>query len=297
MFFKRFRRAYERVAVKLFGDFASYLETHFTDVKENMKKADMKIIFKAYLSVIFLTIFMAYSVIFACLCILFYEKHGVTISTFSVPFAVANLVALLIFLAGYYYPQARVNAKKRNIEAMLPFALNHMAAIASSGVPPYVMFRLLSNYEEYKEIAGEAKKIVRRIDLFGVDLTTAISEIAKKTPSDDLREVLDGMKVTIEEGGDVRKYLQELAREKLFDYKLKRERYSSVLSTYLSLYLSLLVVVPLIFVAFLSLFAFLPGASIAGLSVEFISNIFIYLVVPLLNTVFIMFIYISQPKL
>ncbi len=297
MFFKKFIRAYEGIAVKLFGDLTSYFEPHFTDIKENMKKADMKIIFKTYFSIIFLTIFITYPTIFICLFILFYRKYGITISTFSVPFAVANLVALFIFLAGYYYPQAKVNAKKRNTEAILPFALNHMAAIASAGLPPYVMFRLLSNYDEYKEIAEEAKKIVRRVDLFGVDLTTAISEIAKKTPSEDLREVLDGMKVTIEEGGDLRKYLQELAREKLFDYRLKREKYSSALSTYMSLYLSLLIVVPLIFVAFLSLFAFLPGASIAGLSVQFVSTIFIYLLVPLLNTLFIIFVYISQPKL
>ena len=88
-----------------------------------------------------------------------------------------------------------------------------MAAVASSGVPPTKMFQLISESEEYGEIAVEAEKIVNYIEIFGYDILTAIKTVALTTPSPMFREFFNGMVSTTQSGGDVKNFLTQKAEE------------------------------------------------------------------------------------
>jgi flagellar protein FlaJ len=202
----------------------------------------------------------------------------------------------VIFLMFYSYPSYLFTIRTRSIEANLPFAANHMGALAASGVPPHVIFRMLTDANEYGEIANEARRIVRNVDLFGMDVVSAVRQVAERTPSPQLRSLLMGIASTITTGGDMRQHLQQAARETLSEYRTKRKRYLSTLGTYADFYVGVLIAAPLFFVSVLSMLAII-GGQIAGLSIPAIITLGIYVVIPLLNIIFILFVHLTQPPM
>jgi flagellar protein FlaJ len=201
-----------------------------------------------------------------------------------------------IFLLFYTYPSYVLTIRNRSIEANLPFAANHMGALAASGVPPHIMFRMLTDATEYGEIANEARRIVRNVEIFGMDVVSAMRQVAERTPSQQLRSLLLGIVNTITTGGDLRAHLKQAARETLSEYRTKRERYLATLGTYADFYVGVLIAAPLFFVSVLSLLAII-GGEIAGLSIPAVITLGIYVIMPLLNIIFIMFVHLTQPPM
>jgi flagellar protein FlaJ len=178
----------------------------------------------------------------------------------------------------------------------MPFAISHIASIAASGVPPYVAFKLISDVKEYGEISNEARRIVRNVEAFGMDLVSAISNVADRTPSTELKQFLYSIISTIETGGDLKKFLDNAAKEALFEYRIVREKYMQTLSTYADFYTAVLIAAPLFFISTLSVMS-LVGGEVFGLSIPTAMRIGIYALIPLLNIIFIIFIHYTQPSI
>ena len=81
----------------------------------------------------------------------------------------------------------------------------------------------------------------------------------------------------------------------MFDYRLKREKYLQTLSTYADFYTATLIAAPLFFISILSVMA-LIGGQVFGLSIPMTMRLGIYLLIPLLNTIFILFVHYTQPS-
>ena len=177
----------------------------------------------------------------------------------------------------------------------MTFALNHMSAIASSGVPPFVVFKLLTNVREYGEVMEEAKRITRNVEVFGMDLLSAIRNVAERTPSEEFRQFLYGIVSTVETGGDLKSYLENSASNALFEYRLKRQRYLQILSTYADFYTAVLIAAPLFFVSVLAVMA-LIGGDIFGMPITVAMRIGVFIFMPLMNIIFLMFVHYTQPK-
>jgi flagellar protein FlaJ len=171
-----------------------------------------------------------------------------------------------------------------------------MAAIASSGVPPSTMFRLLTGFEEYGEISKEAKKIVRNIDVFGQDITTALREVSNKTPSLPFKDFLEGVATTIDTGGNLQAFLRQQAEKALFEYRIRREKYLETLSTYADFYTAVLIAAPLFLVAILAVMNMI-GGKLWGMEIETAMWLGISILMPIVNLVFLAFIHFTQPEL
>ncbi|MBU0530694.1 MAG: type II secretion system F family protein, partial [Nanoarchaeota archaeon] len=204
------------------------------------------------------------------------------------------LSASLLFVFLYIYPIQRTNAIRSAIEGDLPFALAHMNAIASSGVPPEYLFSLLTDFKEYKQVAKSAEIVVRNISTFGMSSTVAIKNVADRTPSAMFKQVLDGIVSTIEAGGNLVLYLKEMSEKALFDYRIKRENYLKMLSTYADIYTALLVAAPLMMMAVLGIMN-LIGGQILGLSSPELIWLITWVALPIMNSVFILFIHVTYP--
>lgn len=207
-----------------------------------------------------------------------------------VPTFFASLVLFLL----YTFPVSVIQKRKNDIEANLPFALVHMAAIAGSGAPPRTVFKILSTYKEYGELSKEAEKIDRNIGFFGLDELTALKEVISKTPSPTFKNILQGILTTIQTGGNIRAYLKEEADKALFEYSLKRSKYSQILAVYADLYTALLIAAPLIFVIILSVLN-IVGTTVFGLPISVLINLGMLSLV-VLNIIFIIFIQFTQPR-
>lgn len=204
---------------------------------------------------------------------------------------------LICFFVIYTYPFEKLKHKARNIDTNMPFAVNHLAAIASSGVPPERAFEMLTQFKEYGSVSVEAKNIVDRINIFGEDLTQALTHVAKTTPSKPLRDLLHGIMSITESGGNLKDYLNEVASLALFNYKLARRKYIETLSTYADIYTGILIAAPLFLVAILTVMNIIPGSFVAGFTVDQIMWLGVYVVIPLLNIGFLAFVAYTQPEI
>ena len=200
-------------------------------------------------------------------------------------------------LAGFYYwPRVVIDGRRKDIKNELPFAIMHMASIAGSGAPLTTTFDTLLKSSEYKALSGEIKRIMNYVNLFGYNLSTALRSVAETTPSKDFKELLNGLRNTIETGGDLRLYLQNKADDTFINYKNDRKKYVETLATYSDIYTAVLIAAPLLFIIVLVLIS-LVGNKLGGLDIGFIEKLGIYFIVPAFNIAFIIFLNIVQPEL
>jgi len=281
--------------VRKFADFGlKYFPGAFGGLKKKMSESGVGIFFETYVGRMLMYAFFTFVISLFYLIITLIVFGTPILLSILLSFGISILSAAVIMAVFYYYPRQMMQIKKRSIEANIPFAANHMAAIAASGVPPHAMFRLLVDAEEYGEIANQAKKIVRNVQVFGMDVSSAIREVAIRSPSEDFREFLNGIVSTITTGGDLKKYLENAAESAMLDYKLKREKYIENLSTFADVYVGVLIAAPMFFISMLSLMA-LVGGSLFGFSIPLLINLGVYFMIPLLNVFFIVFVHLTQP--
>lgn len=284
--YKNIVKFFARIGIRFFPH-------RFQRLKREILQSSLAIVFETYLGRMLFIAFLSFLIVFLSLFLtmMFTAPFWFSFITAFVLAVISSVATLLIF---YLYPINLLTSRKNSIDANLPFAMNHMGAIAASGVPPHVMFKLLTDVHEYGEIANEAKAIVRNVEAFGMDITSAIRQVASRTPSAEFRQFLNGVSSTIATGGDLRRYIENAAKEALADYKLKRERYLSTLSTYADFYTAVLIAAPLFFISILSVMAII-GGQLFGMSIPVAMNLGIYILLPILNIAFIAFIHFTQP--
>ena len=285
---------YKRISVVFFGDLVDKYIKSFKPLIPHLRGADIRILLKTWMCMIFLTTLIAYVASFSLVAILAYIFEFELITFIFVVLFIPALIASFVFLVFYIYPIEKSNNIKNSIEKDLPFALSHMAAIASSGIPPEFLFKLLIGFKEYGKISEQSEMILRNIKVFGMSSVSAIKDVAKKTPSSEFKGVLLGIVSTIEKGGNLVSYLRNMSDAALFDYKLRREKYLKTLSTYADIYTALLVAAPLILLSVLGILSII-GAEILGLSIGDFINLITFIVLPALNTIFLIFIHITYP--
>ena len=204
-------------------------------------------------------------------------------------------VMVLTGFLTYHYPSMLIGSRARKIKNELPFVILTMSAVAGSGANPISIFKLILETGEYKEVSGEIKKIMNYVNLFGYDLTTALSAVAKTTPSEHFKELLNGMVATIESGGDLKDYLRNKAMDAMNNYRLERKKYVQSLDIYSDIYTGLLIAAPLLFLVTLAIINVL-GGTLFGLKISVIAGIGTYLILPLLNIGFLVFVNLMQPE-
>ncbi|MCK4531241.1 MAG: type II secretion system F family protein [Candidatus Aenigmarchaeota archaeon] len=255
----------------------------------------MKVLLKTWVGMLFFTTLLSLVVSFISIFVFltFLIEVEFYIYIFSVIFFPV-FVASIVFIILYLYPVQRENARKKSIENNLPFAITHMAAIASSGIPTEFIFELLTGFEEYGEITEDSKLIMRNIKTFGMSSVDALKDIAERTPSQNFRDILLGIVSTTESGGNMVEYLRQMADKALFDYRIKREKYLKTLSTYADIYTALLVAAPLMMLSLLATMSII-GGTVMGLTINELMLLITWVMLPVLNTGFIIFIHVTYP--
>jgi flagellar protein FlaJ len=286
---------YKRLALTFFGGVVDKYVESFKPLEPHIKNANMKILLKTWISLIFFTTAVSFVVSFVMIYIIltFLVEVEFYLYVFSVIFFPV-FISSVVFVVFYLYPIQRENARKKNIENNLPFAITHMAAVASSGIPTEFIFELLTGFKEYGEIAEESRMIMRNVKTFGMSSLDAMKSVGERTPSEDFRELLLGIASTVESGGNLVEYLREMSEKALFDYRIKREKYLKTLSTYADIYTALLVAAPLMMLALLATMLII-GGEVMGLEIPQLIFMMTFLVLPILNISFLAFIHITYP--
>lgn len=290
------RYNYKSISNIIFTGMSNKMDLYFNPLKDALESSSIEVLPKTYITLSLSASFFAA----ACsVMIILFEAGIIYIGPIALALGltlVPIVSFLLVFSLFYMYPFQRVHEKALDINTNLPFAINHMSAIASAGVPPVKCFEMIAEFKEYGEVSSEAKNIVRRINVLGEDITQSIKYTAQNTPSRDFKELLFGILSVIQSGGNLKEYLNEMAEMALFNYKLSRKKYINSLSTYADIYTAILIAAPLFLVTILAVMNMVPGQGIAGISIIYFMSIGIYVIIPGLNIAFILFIMYTQPE-
>jgi flagellar protein FlaJ len=284
--------AIKRISLYLLDNFPDF----FKDIYHALRLANIKVLSNTYVNMMVLGVLSGtllglfiFAFFFAATALPFIQVVFRTLM-------MAVLTGLAVFAGFYAYPYSKLKQRRRSINTNLPFAINHMAAVSSSGVAPVKMFRLISESKEYGEVSAEIEKIVNYVEIFGYDVLTALKAVAATSPSYQFKDFLEGMVSTTQTGGDIKSYFSQKAEDAMLNYKLDRQKYTETVSTYSDIYTGMLIAAPLFFVAALSLVSLL-GGKVGGIGVNVIIIIGTYVVIPFLNVSFLAFLEMTQPEI
>jgi flagellar protein FlaJ len=260
----------------------------FKDLDQNLKKSGLKINFKAYVSLTILTSFLAtlsVAVVLPVL-LLFVSKMPLG-SVLLFGFGGALFTWALSIVGFYLYPVYCADKHKRELDGELPFTTGYMAILASAGVYPEKIFHSISTLNVPLAASTEAKEVIKNINLFGLDIISALKKISSRTPSEKFRDIIEGMISTIHAGGNLGAFLR---RRFITAIKMKRldlKKYSDSLSVLSEIYVALLLTGPLLLVIMVSVMSVLGGGGLGILSPDFMLSLLTYLALPVCAVIFL----------
>ena len=97
---------------------------------------------------------------------------------------------------------------KKKIEKELPFFISIVTLLATSGFGPYTIFQKMNDIKLLPTIREESIKILKRVDVLGLDPLGAMMEAKEKNASRPFGEFLAGYVSSIQAGGNVVNYLK-----------------------------------------------------------------------------------------
>ncbi|MEM5801154.1 MAG: type II secretion system F family protein [Candidatus Aenigmatarchaeota archaeon] len=287
---------YGKLALSFAGWFVDSFEDLFRQLNKELPKSGIRVPKRVYNSIIVFNSFLAYIISLVGVIIAYFITKLNPFSFIVYLIFIPILSAITVFIIGYFYPIQLVSSRRAKIETNLPFVVAHMGAIASSGIPPSAVFKLLSKFKEYDVLAEEMEKIVTNIEVFGLDPVTAMKEVAKRTPSEKFKQILLGFASTIESGGSLKIYLKNMSEQTLFHWRMKREKYLQQLSTYAEFYTGILIAAPLFIISLFSIMNMIEP-NLGGFGILQLMRLSIYLIIPILNIGFIIFLSTTQVEI
>jgi len=279
-----------KLANRWFGRVADYLIKNFpelyTFIYESLKKAGVRMTVRTYISLI-LMIFLL-TIVPTLILIIFIIRD---IIFFPILF---TLIIFLFTLFVTYYPSYIRKNKAEEIRSVLPFAIIHMASLAKAGLKPKDIFKVIAETKEYKSLSEEFQRLVDYIDM-GMGLSEAIRTVANETPSEELKEFLEGLLLSLQSGSNLREYLEISAESAIIHYKSLNQKFIQTIKTFSDIYVGMVVTMPMILVSVIIMLASL-AERIFGLPIPTLTIILVYLVVPVVNIAMLLLISKIQPK-
>ena len=249
-----------------------------------LERARIKIYPETYVSMMFFTATLTIPVTIISLAILYF--YGFMPIIFLVPFPFYAMVGFLLI------PISRASDRAALLEREMPFTAAYVSVMASGGIAPYTSFKRLSEVELMPAMRGEARDIVKDVEIFGIDPLTALESAAKKHPLEIFRDFLSGYASTVIIGGDIGHFLERKAEDifkmRALRVKAAAERLGMLLETFI-------IVMVLMSLCFYILFSVEQIYSI-GISTFSGMLLYTYLFTPMLSMVFIYLAHSMQPK-
>lgn len=269
----------------------------FRDLDTNLQRAGMKISFKGYVSLtVFSTLIATISV---ALIIPFLAGLIFNVPLFAaILFGIGSglLAGATSVICCYFYPIYRADKHKREIDDELPFTTGYMAILANAGLSIEKIFQAIAVLKEPLAASSEAKDVIRHINLFGMDAISALEKTSNRTPSEKLKEILQGIIATTHSGGNLSGYLRERFRNYIKIRKLNLKKYNDTLSILSETYVIMLLTAPLLFVIMLSVMSVLGGNIIGNISSDLLLRIITYIAIPVCAAIFLIIVDTVSPK-
>jgi flagellar protein FlaJ len=136
----------------------------------------------------------------------------------------------------------RIANRRDELERELPFTLSELSVLASTGTSPIRLVRRMAQRDHDPAMTATFRQIVYRADVQGKDLISALAETAKESPSTSVRDTLWDLANMIHQGGNLDEYLRSKSDDIMSLKRVVQKQFIERLSTFLDMYVSLVLV-------------------------------------------------------
>ncbi|MHA1220205.1 MAG: type II secretion system F family protein [Candidatus Heimdallarchaeota archaeon] len=287
-------KSYRRFAYMRIGKMVEPMLPRFRELGKTLRKAGMDVSLRMYLATAFLTFFISIFLGFPIGIGVFYLViQEFTSTLWFGAIAIGFLVPLVVIMGFFIYPRYVSGNRKRALESSLPTASSFLAAMASAGVAPDKAFQALANENIRLEIAKEAEKITRNIEILGFDMLSALELAAENSPSKVYSAFLEGLVSVVTSGGDLTGYLTNETKALMRDKVREEKEFIEGLGVIAELFLVIGVVTPIFFVIMLAVLAIMDSES--GNQGTVLMTLLTYVLIPVGMSVIIVLIDGMQP--
>jgi flagellar protein FlaJ len=285
------------MAYQLMGDKTARFMPLFKDLDQTLQKSGLKVNFKAYVSLTILASLLITLPVAVVLSVLLFFVFNIPLgSALLFGFGSALFTWAFSVIGFYLYPVYRADKHKRELDDELPFTTGYMAILASAGVSPEKIFYSLSNLNVPLAASTEAKEVVKNINLFGLDVISALEKASSRTPSEKLRDTIEGIISTIHSGGNLGAFLREKFKTAMKLKRLSLKKYADSLSVLSEVYVALLLTGPLLLVIMVAVMAVMGGGGLGILSPDLLLSLLTYLAIPVCALIFLIILDSTSPK-
>ena len=273
------------IAYDLLGKKIDRFLPEFEELQNTLRKAGVRISFKAYVAFMFMISIVAFAVALVFSLVMLPLITGIAFLSWNnilLSLMLAGLSAIMTLILTYALPGMKAKNRNMPIENNLPYISSFLTLLSSSNVPPSMIFNSVARIDTLKEVRQEFSNIVRDVEIFGQDLMNAINSNAKFSPNDKLRELLLGYVATVRTGGNPTEYLkvqsEAITKERLGKLDMMLESLSAIAE----IYVMVLVAMPLLFVVLFATLGMIGGAAMnASLFLYFLT----YAGIPILGAI------------
>ncbi len=255
--------------------------------KEVYEQAGMPLVYEAYLSTGFLSAFMAIIPTFVVSFLI--ETRIFTREGFIIPLVGSGILSFILFasvvLFWLAYPIIRRRNFKSDLENHLAYSFGILGVLAAAGMTLDRLFERIASSESNAVLAELAKRFLRDVRLFGLDSESALQEVSHHSPSPLFAGMLESIAVAYKTTGSIHDLVMFESSRLLQDKSDNLRRAIASLSVMAELYITLVVVGPIIFIVMLAIFGLLPTGGLPD--PIFLINLIVFIGIPVLSVVFI----------
>ena len=304
--------SFERFSFNLLGMRMLEKRDRYTQLRKNLISARLKKPFELYLATAYissLVVGLVGAVIFGMLSWIIrlpsviMIKMGFANSPILASPSIIILGTILIIICTFIlfgaityeifmvYPAVAAGSRSRNIDANMPYAINYLSSMSTAGITPAEIFRLLGDSPIYGECAVEARYIAREVDIFGRDLLDAIRIVSLSTPSQRMKEFLQGATASISSGGNLTDYFRTKSVQYALENRQTQKQFLDTLAMLAESYITVMVAGVLFLIILQSIMSVMGGDS-----KPIFLYIIIYLMIPFGTILFIVMISTLTPE-
>jgi flagellar protein FlaJ len=275
----------EAWSFRLFGGIAPKFLKNVYQFKDTLNKARIKIYPETYVSLMLFTALLTVpGTVIAALVLAFF---GFMPIIFLIPLPFYVMAGFLIA------PLSKASDRGAGLEREMPFVAAYISVMASGGIAPYTSFKRLSEVELMPAMRGEAKEIIKDVEIFGIDPLSALEKAAKENPLDIFKDFLAGYASTVIIGGDIGHFLERKAEDIFKARALRVKAAAERLGMLMETFIIVMVMMSLCFYILFSVDNIQSNATSSSLTGMMM---YTYLFTPLLSGMFIYLAHSMQPK-
>ncbi len=281
---------------KLLNSRVQFLYPRLPSLERSIKQAMMPIPFDVYVcSMVFFSIIAGVVGIGIGVSVSILVDIQPKIFAYLLPILAGGGVGMGTFFVLQMMPQINLKTRASKLNEELPHFIGYMATLATNSLSLEGIFKTIAMEESNEEIVKDSRFITRNIEVLGMDLLTAITDLIKRTPKGSYSELLEGAIITVQTGGNLREFFVATAKVQLEEKKMSLKKSTESLGVMAEMYTILLIVFPLMSIIMLSIMAIM-SPDLGGFDLITLMNLLTYVMVPFFGVLLLFMMDSMVPK-